>query len=58
MAKLSLPHERRKAKLQARAITLKVGIAERKEQLAAVRTELQAMKPKTKPADDLTRRIR
>lgn len=49
MAKsLSLPHERRKAKLQAKRLQLKVGIAERKEALANVNAELAAMKPKPK----------
>lgn len=43
---LSLPHERRKAKLQSRKLQLKVRIAEAKETLASVDTELKAMKPK------------
>lgn len=47
-AALSLPHERRKAKLQARKLQLRVGIAERKEALANVNAELAAMKPKPK----------
>lgn len=48
---LSLPHERRKAKLQAKKLQLKVGIAERKEALANVQAELAAMKPKPKPQE-------
>lgn len=52
MAKtLSLPHERRKAKLQAKKLQLRVGIAERKEALANVNAELAAMKPAKKPAE-------
>lgn len=49
--KLSLPHERRKAKLKSRQLTLQVRIAEAKEQLAGVKTELAAMKPKPKPSE-------
>lgn len=45
---LSLPHERRKAKLKSRELTLKVQIAERKDALVQVRTELSAMKPKAR----------
>jgi len=43
---MSIPHERRKAKLKSRELTLKVRIAESKDQLNNVRSELQAMKPK------------
>lgn len=49
--KLSLPHERRKAKLKSRELTLKVRIAEAKEQLTNVKAELGAMKPKAKPPE-------
>jgi len=52
MAKsLSLPHERRKAKLKSRELTLRVRAAETKEQLTNVRAELSAMKPKPKPTE-------
>lgn len=49
---LSLPHERRKAKLKGRELQLRVKIAENREGLKAVRTELAAMKPKPKPATE------
>lgn len=42
---LSLPHERRKAKLQAQKLQLRVRLAETKHQLVNVNSELQAMKP-------------
>lgn len=45
---LSLPHERRKAQLRSTELRLRVRQAETKEQLAAVRNELQAMKPPPK----------
>jgi hypothetical protein len=45
---LSLPHERRKAQLKSKALTLGVKLAESKEQLKAVKAELAAMKPKSK----------
>lgn len=48
---LSLPHERRKAKLKSRELALKVQVAEKKQELSAVRTELTAMKPKPKPQE-------
>lgn len=48
---LSLPHERRKAKLQSKKLSLRVKIAEHKEQLSQVSSELAAMKPKPKPQD-------
>lgn len=47
--KLSVPHERRKAMLQSKALSLRVQIADRKERLDAVKVELKAMTPK-KPA--------
>jgi hypothetical protein len=47
-SRLSLPHERRKAKLRSRELTLKVRIAEAREQLTNVKAELNAMKPKPK----------
>lgn len=50
-SKMSLPHERRKAKLQAKKLQLRVGIAERREALANVNAELSAMKPKPKPQE-------
>jgi hypothetical protein len=46
---LSLPHERRKAKLKSKQLQLKVRQAETKEQLKAVNAELQAMRPPAKP---------
>lgn len=48
---LSLPHERRKAKLKSRALGLKVKIAEGKETLKSINTELKAMSPKPKPPE-------
>lgn len=52
MAKaLSLPHERRKAKLQAKKLQLRVRIAEARETLGNVNAELAAMKPKPKPSE-------
>jgi len=48
---LSLPHERRKAKLKSRELALKVQIAERKEALSNVKAELTAMKPKPKTSE-------
>lgn len=47
-SKLSLPHERRKARLQATKITLRVRTAETREQLQRVNEELKAMRPKPK----------
>jgi len=43
---LSLPHERRKARLQSLKLKLKVDLAERRERLNQVNAELTAMKPK------------
>jgi hypothetical protein len=43
--RMSLPHERRKARLKSRQLTLQVRAAETKEQLKAVKDELTAMKP-------------
>lgn len=45
MPRMSLPHERRKARLKSRQLTLKVRQAETKEQLKAVSAELAAMRP-------------
>lgn len=42
---LSLPHERRKAQLRGAQLRLRVGIAERREQLQRVSAELKAMRP-------------
>lgn len=42
---LSLPHERRKAKLQSSKLTLRVRMAEDRQRLANVNAELKAMKP-------------
>jgi len=50
-ANLSLPHERRKAKLRGAELSLKVKLAESKERLKNIRDELSAMKPKPKPTD-------
>lgn len=47
---LSIPHERRKAKLKSRQLQLKVRQAETKEQLRVVGDELKAMKPKPAPS--------
>lgn len=44
--RLSLPHERRKASLKSQQLRLQVRQAETREQLAAVKAELSAMKPK------------
>lgn len=44
---LSLPHERRKAKLKSRQLQLKVRAAETREQLQNVNAELKAMRPPT-----------
>ena len=46
--KLSLPHERRKAQLQSKQLSLRVQIADRKEKLESVRAELKAMTPPKK----------
>jgi hypothetical protein len=46
---MSLPHERRKAKLKSKQLTLKVRAAETKEALKAVTSELKAMMPPKKP---------
>jgi hypothetical protein len=48
-ANLSLPHERRKAKLKSRQLQLKVRQAETREQLKATNAELAAMRPAPKP---------
>lgn len=50
MAKsLSLPHERRKAKLQSQKLQLRVRMVEDRQRLAQVNSELKAMKPAPKP---------
>lgn len=49
---LSLPHERRKAKLKSRELNLKVRIAESKGALDQVKQELQAMKPKPRTSTE------
>lgn len=49
---LSLPHERRKAKLQSQKLQLRVRMAEDRERLRTVQGELKAMKP-VKPAGSL-----
>lgn len=52
--KLSLPHERRKAKLTAQKALLRVRAAETKEQLNAVTAELKAMSPaRAKPMGEV-----
>jgi len=43
--KLSLPHERRKMALRSAQMKLKVGIAENRERLQRVNSELAAMRP-------------
>lgn len=50
---LSLPHERRKAKLKSKQLSLKVRMAETKEQLKAVTSELAAMRPVPKPTGSI-----
>jgi len=45
---LSLPHERRKASLKSRELTLRVRAAETKAALTSVKAELAAMRPKQK----------
>lgn len=48
--KLSVPHERRKAMLMSKRLSLQVQIADRKERLDLVKSELKAMTPpKPKP---------
>lgn len=48
MAKLSLPHERRKATLKSAKLRSQVAIAEQRERLARINQELKAMAPKRK----------
>lgn len=43
--RLSLPHERAKARLKSSIITHRVKIAEHREKLTAARAELAAMTP-------------
>lgn len=50
--KLSLPHERRKAKLVAQKALLRVKAAETKAQLESVSSELKAMTPQRKPSPE------
>lgn len=50
---MSLPHERRKAKLRSRELILKVRMAETKEQLKATKQELQAMRPPPTKKDSI-----
>ena len=45
-SKFSLPHERRKASLKAAQLSTRVKIAEQRERLVRINTELAAMKPK------------
>lgn len=45
---MSLPHVRRKARLQAQKLQLRVRAAETRERLKAVSSELSAMKPTPK----------
>jgi hypothetical protein len=46
MAKLSLPHERRKAQLKSAKLRSQVTIAEQRERLTRINQELKAMAPK------------
>jgi len=48
MAKLSLPHERRKAALKSAKLKTQVTIAEQKDRLTKINTELKAMVPARK----------
>lgn len=50
-AKLSLPHERRKASLKSAQLQTRVKIAELRDRLVRINTELGAMKPKSKPQE-------
>jgi len=43
---MSLPHERRKAKLKSQELNLRVRAAETKAKLVDVRNEIKAMQPK------------
>lgn len=52
-ARLSLPHERRKMALKSTAMKLRVGIAERREQLGRVQQELKAMAPPKKKVEPI-----
>lgn len=45
---LSIPHERLKAKLRSRELTLRVQLAERKQALSEVKSQLKSMKPPRK----------
>lgn len=46
--RLSVPHERRKAQLKSKRLSLEVQIADRREKLDAVKAELKAMVPPKK----------
>jgi hypothetical protein len=46
---LSLPHDRRVAKLQSQKLMTKVRISEHKDKLNTINAELSAMKPPRKP---------
>lgn len=43
--RLSLPHERRRAKLKSQQLNARVKIAEHREQLERITSELKAMNP-------------
>jgi len=45
---LSIPHERLKAKLKSRALTLRVRIAEAKQALGETKSQIQSMRPPAK----------
>jgi len=49
--RLSLPHERRKAQLKSAQLSTRVKIAEQRERLVRINTELSAMKPKPKTTE-------
>jgi len=51
--RLSIPHERRKAKLKAAALNAKVKIAEHRETLDRVQQELKAMSPPKKQTNEV-----
>ena len=53
-SKLSLPHERRLAKLKAASLTAKVRIAEHRAQLETLTNEIRAMKPPRKQPTEIT----
>lgn len=47
-SKLSLPHERRKAQLKAAKLDSRVKIAEHRERIGRINTELAAFAPRKK----------